>query len=165
LRVTLAAAVNSRKGGFYCQNMSRYLISAVLLLVLGTLKTAVIGDFIDSSAYPDGLIADESSLVNDSAIVDNRTVDVTVTAYSSRVGETDDDPFTTAAGTKVRTGVVAANWLPLGTKVRIPGIFGDQVFTVEDRMARKHQYKLDVWFPDTEDALRFGVRTTRVEIL
>jgi len=144
--------------------MSRYLISAVLLLVLGTL-TVVVGDTVDSSAYPEGLIADETSLLNDSAIGDNKNVEVTVTAYSSRVDETDEDPYTTAAGTKVRTGVVAANWLPLGTKVRIPRIFGDQVFTVEDRMARKHQNKLDVWFPRTEDAVRFGVRITRVEIL
>ena len=145
--------------------MSRYLISAVLLLSLGTIKTAVIGDFIDSSAYPEGLIADEVSLLNDSAIGDNKNVEVTVTAYSSREVETDETPYLTAAGTRVRTGVVAANWLPLGAKVRIPGIFGDQVFTVEDRMARKNRYKLDIWFPNTEDALRFGVKTTLIEIL
>ena len=145
--------------------MSRYLISAVLLLTLGALNTAVFGDVVTPSTYPVGDLLSESSLVNDSVIVDNKTVEVTVTAYSSRVSETDDDPFTTAAGTTVRTGVVAANWLPLGSKVRIPEIFGDQIFTVEDRMARKNANKLDVWFPNTEDALRFGVRTTRVEIL
>lgn len=143
--------------------MSRYLISAVLLISLGTLKTAVIGDIVGPTAEP---VAYDSSLVNDSPIVDNnKTVEVTITAYSSRVGETDEDPYTTAAGTTVRTGVIAANWLPFGTKVRIPDIFGDQVFTVEDRMARKHNNKLDVWFPNTRDALRFGVRRTRVEIL
>ena len=142
--------------------MSRYIISAVLLISLGTLKTAVIGDVVSPAVEP---LVYNSSLVNDTPIVDNKVVEVTVTAYSSRVSETDDDPYTTAAGTTVRTGVVAANWLPLGTKVRIPEIFGDQVFTVEDRMARKNQNKLDVWFPDTGDALRFGVRRTRVEIL
>ncbi|OGY58512.1 MAG: hypothetical protein A3C03_00145 [Candidatus Colwellbacteria bacterium RIFCSPHIGHO2_02_FULL_45_17] len=92
-------------------------------------------------------------------------VEVTVTAYSSREGETDNTPYITAAGTTVRTGVVAANWLPLGTQVRIPEIFGDQVFTVEDRMHERNSNKLDVWFPNTSDALRFGVRNTRVEIL
>lgn len=145
--------------------MSRYLISAVLLLSLGALNTAVFGDVVTPSTYPVGGLSSETSLINDTVIVDNETVEVTVTAYSSRINETDDDPFTTAAGTTVRTGVVAANWLPLGTKVRIPEIFGDQVFTVEDRMARKNRSKLDVWFPSTEDALRFGVRTTRIEIL
>jgi len=93
-------------------------------------------------------------------------VEVTVTAYSSRESETDSTPFITASGSRVRTGVVAANWLPLGTKVRIPEIFGDQVFTVEDRMHERNNHKLDVWFPSTSDALRFGVREdTRVEIL
>ena len=142
--------------------MSRYIISAVLLISLGTLKTAVIGDVVSPAVEP---LVYNSSLVNDTPIVDNRVVEVTVTAYSSRVGETDEEPFITAAGTTVRPGVVAANWLPLGTKVRIPDIFGDQVFTVEDRMARKNNNKLDVWFSDTGDALRFGVRRTRVEIL
>ena len=145
--------------------MSRYLISAALLLSLGALNTAVFGDVVTPSTYPVGDLLSESSLINDSAIVGNETVEVTVTAYSSREGETDNTPYLTAAGTTVRTGVVAANWLPLGTQVRIPEYFGDQVFTVEDRMARKNYSKLDVWFPSTSDALRFGVRTTRVEIL
>jgi len=145
--------------------MSKYLISAALLLSLGTLNTAVLGDVVGDPGYPTGDLAYTSSLENDNPIQNVKTVEVTVTAYSSREGETDSTPFTTAAGTTVRTGVVAANWLPLGTKVRIPEIFGDQVFTVEDRMARKHNSRLDVWFPDTSDALRFGVRRTRVEIL
>jgi len=145
--------------------MSRYLISAALLLSLGTLNTAVIGDVIGNPEYPIGDLAYISSLENTNPIENEKFVEVTVTAYSSRVGETDSTPYTTAAGTTVRTGVVAANWLPLGTQVRIPEYFGDQVFTVEDRMARKNHSKLDVWFPNTSDALRFGVRSTRVEIL
>ena len=145
--------------------MSRYFISAVLLISLGTLKTVVIGDVIGPSEYPQGLVSYESSLVNDSPIIDTKTVEVTVTAYSSRVSETDEDPYTTAAGTTVRTGIVAANWLPFGTKIRIPDIFGDQVFVVEDRMHKRNSNKLDIWFANTRDALRFGVRRTRVEIL
>ena len=153
-------------GVFNCQNMSRYLISAALLLSLGTLNTAVIGDVIGDPEYPTGDLVYTSSLENTNPIENEMFFEeVTVTAYSSREGETDSTPYTTAAGTTVRTGVVAANWLPLGTQVRIPEYFGDQVFTVEDRMARKHDSKLDVWFPNTSDALRFGVRSTRVEIL
>ena len=145
--------------------MSRYIISAVLLLSLGTFKTVVIGDVVGSPEYPSDPLAYTSSLVNDTPIIDSKTVEVIVTAYSSREQETDSTPYITAAGTTVRTGVVAANWLPLGTKVRIPEIFGDQIFTVEDRMHKRNQNKLDVWFPNTGDALRFGVRMTRVEIL
>ena len=145
--------------------MSRYLISAALLLSLGTLNSTVIGDVIGDPEYPTGDLAYTSSLENDSQIEATKSVEVTVTAYSSRASETDSTPYTTAAGTTVRTGVVAANWLPLGTQVRIPEIFGDQVFTVEDRMHERNSNKLDVWFPNTSDALRFGIRNTRVEIL
>jgi len=145
--------------------MSRYLISAALLLSLGTLNTAVNGDVIGDPGYPTGDLAYSYSLLNTNPIEAEKFVEVTVTAYSSREGETDNTPYITAAGTTVRTGVVAANWLPLGTQVRIPEIFGDQVFTVEDRMHERNSNKLDVWFPNTSDALRFGVRNTRVEIL
>jgi len=44
----------------------------------------------------------------------------------------------------VRDGVIATNILPFGTKVRIPEIFGDKVFVVEDRMARKHADRVDI---------------------
>jgi len=145
--------------------MSRYLISAALLLSLGTLNTTVMGDVVGDPEYPTGDLAYTSSLEGVSQIQSSNFVEATITAYSSQEGETDSTPFVTAAGTTVRTGVVAANWLPLGTQVRIPDIFGDQVFTVEDRMAQKNNHKLDVWFPSTSDALRFGVRSTRVEIL
>ena len=118
-----------------------------------------------SPDFPSDQLEYSSVLVNESPITDTKSVEVVVTAYSSREQETDDTPYVTAAGTRVRTGVVAANWLPLGTKVRIPEIFGDEVFTVEDRMHKRNGNKLDVWFPNTGDALRFGVRKTRVEIL
>jgi len=146
--------------------MSRYLISAALLLSLGTVNTAVIGDVIGDPDYPISDLAYTSSLENTNPVENSKFVEVTVTAYSSRESETDSTPYITASGTRVRTGVVAANWLPLGTKVRIPDIFGDQVFTVEDRMHERNNQKLDVWFPSTGDALRFGVReNTRIEIL
>jgi 3D (Asp-Asp-Asp) domain-containing protein len=93
-------------------------------------------------------------------------LDVIVTAYSSTVFETDDDPFITAAGTYVRDGIIANNLLPFGAKVRLPEIYGDKIFVVEDRMnSRKSDYHFDVWFPDRTDALIFGVKDTYVEIL
>ena len=61
-------------------------------------------------------------------------IQVVVTAYSSSVWETDDTPYITAAGTWVRDGIIANNYLSFGTKIRIPQLFGDKVFIVEDRM-------------------------------
>jgi len=91
---------------------------------------------------------------------------VVVTAYSSTVWETDDDPFITAAGTGVRDGIIANNLLPFGTKVRIPELYGDKVFVVEDRMSwKKGNYHIDIWFPSYLEAKEFGVERTYIEVL
>ena len=87
-----------------------------------------------------------------------------VTAYSSSPDETDDTPNITAMGSETRNGVIAANFLPFGAKVRIPKLFGDTVFTVEDRMHQRFQDRLDVWFPTKAEAKRFGLQFTEVEI-
>lgn len=93
-------------------------------------------------------------------------IEVVVTAYSSTPWETSGDPYLTAAGTPVRDGIVANNFLPFGTKVRMPEIFGDKIFVVEDRMHwRKSNYNIDIWFPSYWQALNFGVKRTYIEIL
>ena len=97
---------------------------------------------------------------------ETQKMNVVVTAYSSTTWETDDTPYVTASGTAVSDGIVANNLLSFGTKVKIPEIFGDKVFTVEDRMHwRKSDYQIDIWFPETDKALNFGVRSAYIEIL
>jgi len=89
-----------------------------------------------------------------------------VTAYSSTVAQTDSDPFITAAGTWVKEGIVASNLLPFGTEIRIPEIYGEKIFVVEDRMSwRKGEYHIDIWFPSYWEALNFGTKKTYIEIL
>jgi len=91
---------------------------------------------------------------------------VVITAYSSSVWETDDTPYLTAAGTSVREGIVANNLLPFGTKIKIPELYGERVFVVEDRMNwEKGKYHIDIWFPDYWQALNFGAKRTYIEIL
>jgi len=91
---------------------------------------------------------------------------VIVTAYSSTPQETDDSPYITAAGTWVREGIVANNFLSFGTKIRIPEIYGDKLFIVEDRMHRKKgYYHIDVWFPSYLEAKNFGAKRTYIEVL
>ena len=95
-----------------------------------------------------------------------RKIPVVVTGYSSSPWETDDSPYITAAGTWVREGIIANNFLPIGTKIRIPEIFGDKIFVVEDRMSwTKGNYHIDIWFPDYWQALNFGAKRTYIEIL
>ena len=93
-------------------------------------------------------------------------INAVITAYSSTSWETDDNPFITAAGTWVRDGIVANNYLSMGTKIRIPQIFGDKIFVVEDRMHwTKSNYHIDIWFPDYWEAKNFGVKITYIEVL
>lgn len=95
-----------------------------------------------------------------------KTIPMTITAYSSSPEETDDTPFITASGKMVADGVVANNMLPFGTKVRIPEIYGEKVFTVQDRMHyRMGEYKLDVWLPEKSQAKQFGVKKATIEVL
>jgi len=94
-----------------------------------------------------------------------KTMKVLITAYSSSFEETDETPLITASGSYVRPGVVAANFLAFGTKVRLPEIFGDQIFIVEDRLHEKNNDRVDVWFPSKEEALKFGFKISEMEIL
>ncbi len=87
-----------------------------------------------------------------------------VTAYSSDVWQTDATPTVTASGTSVRHGVIAANFLPIGTRVKLPELFGDEVFIVEDRMNRRYRRHMDVWMEETADAENFGLQWTTVEV-
>ena len=95
-----------------------------------------------------------------------KTVKMMATAYSSTPDQTDDSPFTTASGKHVIDGIIANNMLPFGTKVRIPSLYGNKIFTVEDRMhKRKGLYHLDIWFSDHTEAKNFGAQTVTIEVL
>jgi len=89
-----------------------------------------------------------------------------VTGYSSTEEETDETPFITASGKFVEDGIVANNFFPFGTKIKIPEIFGDKIFVVEDRMKKdKLKFHFDVWFDEKEKAKNFGIKFTWVEIV
>lgn len=94
------------------------------------------------------------------------TLRSTMTAYSSTPDETDDSPFVTATGACVRDGIVASNFLAFGTKLRIPQLFGDKVFEVQDRMNARYASRIDIWMKRAQDGREFGIkRNVRVEIL
>jgi len=115
------------------------------------------------------LTVQENSLLPSSPLPEpkvSKTIKVIITAYSSTPEETDDTPFITAANTMVRDGIIANNLLPFGTKIRIPELYGDKIFTVEDRMSsKKGYYHFDIWFPSKEEAKEFGAKLTHIEVL
>lgn len=92
-----------------------------------------------------------------------------ITAYNSEVGQTDNDPCTTANGFNLckhnQEDSIAANFLKFGTKVKIPELFGDRVFIVRDRMNKKHPNRVDVWMKEHDDAIHFGKRTATIQVI
>lgn len=99
------------------------------------------------------------------ATIEESSRRVWVTAYSSSFEETDDTPFITASGKHVRDGIIAANFLPLYSKVRIPEYFGDKIFIVEDRMHPRKTNFVDIWMPSKYAAIKFGITKTDIIIV
>ena len=103
-----------------------------------------------------------------------KTYNVRATAYSSTPDQTDDTPCHTATNYNVCIGdknVIAANFyinglrVPFGTLVRIPDVYGDKVFVVEDRMNARYTNNIDIWFPARNLALEFGIQSVTIEIV
>lgn len=98
-----------------------------------------------------------------------RTSTHVITAYNSEAAQTDDSPCITANGFNVcEHGVedtIAANFLKFGTKVQIPELFGDRVFVVRDRMNKRYSNRVDVWMLDRHDAIQFGVKTAKINVV
>jgi len=105
----------------------------------------------------------EHKLIHDSN--DSKTMRVAVTAYSSCPSETDGDPYITASGNWVQDGIVAANFLPFGTELKIPELYGNKIFVVQDRMHPRKKYQIDIWFPSKAGAIEFGAHYTYIELI
>lgn len=92
-----------------------------------------------------------------------------MTAYNSEAAQTDDSPCITANGFNVcEHGIedtIAANFLKMGTKVKIPDLYGDRIFVVRDRMNKKHPDRVDIWMKDRASAIKFGVKTAKIQVL
>ncbi len=98
-----------------------------------------------------------------------RTSTHTITAYNSEAGQTDDSPCITANGYDVCANevedTIAANFLKFNTKVKIPELFGDRIFVVRDRMNKKHPNRVDVWMVKKSDAIQFGVKVAKIQVI
>ena len=96
----------------------------------------------------------------------NKVVAAVITAYTSTPDQTDDSPFIAATGKRVHDGMIAANWLPFGAIIKIPALYGDKEFIVEDRMNSRYGYgRLDIWLDASKaDARKFGVKRVDVEV-
>jgi len=160
----------------------KILISLILILILigwgSVFEAKSQEEGVDSAKFPN-----EGSLENRLITVQGNSVlavsnhfnpepkvikkmKVVITGYSSTVWETDETPELTASGTLTREGIVANNGLSIGTKIKIPELYGDKIFVVEDRMSqRAGPYHIDIWFPSYFEAKNFGAKRTYIEIL
>jgi 3D (Asp-Asp-Asp) domain-containing protein len=127
----------------------------------------------------DIIIKAEESLKNDNIIYNgfpqNKSLKTNkiglraLTAYNSDVSQCDDSPCITANGFNVcEHGIedtVASNFLPFGTKIKIPDLFGNRIFVVRDRMNARFQNTIDIWMKDRSSAIKFGVKIAKIEVL
>ncbi len=168
----------------------KYLIIVLSVMIASTFASSARADFFDNSSTWsfDSLyqnIQGISTIIPDTSTIQSNAVAsvtnpstsktkakspvksfvVSASAYSSSVDETDSTPFITAKGTYVRDGIVATNFLPFGTAIKIPEVYGNKIFVVEDRMNSRYWYNVDVWFPSKDLAKQFGRKTVRIEIV
>jgi 3D (Asp-Asp-Asp) domain-containing protein len=160
-----------------------FLVFSVMLFGILFESHLVFGEKAGNNALTENLIRDISNNLDKELVVSQEnsllaisnpdpeprvveTFPVTLTAYSSTILETDESPYFTASGTHVKDGTVASNLLPFGTKIKIPELYGDKTFVVEDRLHwSAGKDKIDIWFSSRQEALNFGVKRTYIEIL
>lgn len=122
-------------------------------------------------------VADTKTETNEFPVANEKNplkkITVVITAYSSEVWQTDSTPCITANGHDLCKqyneqgfgDTIAANFLPMGKQVKIPGLFGDKIFVVRDRMNARYGYgRIDIWMPSTEEARQFGVKRIEMEV-
>ncbi len=147
------------------QNITKRLllgVIGVILLGIASMQIARAETFLDN-----GLTLEQvNKIINHPSLEVVKKIKMVVTAYSSTPEQTDDTPFITASGKNVADGIVANNMLPFGARIRIPELYSDKIFVVEDRMhQRKGKYQLDIWFPEYSQAKSFGAKVASIEIL
>ncbi|WP_225430025.1 RlpA-like double-psi beta-barrel domain-containing protein [Deinococcus detaillensis] len=160
-------------------------LAGAAALALSTLGTAqVTGDLIlpqlpeaslTQTAVQSMLGLGEPALPDEVAASRTRgaTRTVKATAYNSEAGQTDNSPFVTATGTRVRPGVIALSRdllriFPYGSRVTLQdsaGLLNGRVFIVEDTMNVRMANTVDIWMGSRAQALAWGSRTVRITAL
>ena len=92
-----------------------------------------------------------------------KTIKAEITMYSSEVGQTDDTPFTTANGERVKDGGIACPVkYKFGTKVEI----NNKIYKCNDRMGTRYQNTehFDIWSESKQQALSFGRKQMTIKV-
>ena len=136
------------------------------ILTVAILFGVIISQTVRAETLSDRAPISDIVKIDESSLKVVKKIKMIVTAYSSTPEQTDNTPFITASGKSVIDGIVANNMLPFGARIRIPELYGDKIFVVEDRMhQRKGKYHLDVWLSEYLQARNFGAKITYIEVL
>lgn len=105
---------------------------------------------------------------------------VTVTAYNPLAAQTDNTPFITATGTRMRAGIVALSrdllpMIPYGSLIRFVklqkdpaachGVLPPGTFRIEDTMHRRKTRQVDIAVMNYTAARTFGRCKGMIEVL
>lgn len=114
-------------------------------------------------------VIDKTFSISLAATIKEVKIPVVATGYSSTPDQTDDTPLYTSTGDHVFDGLVAANFLAFGTKIKIPELYGNKVFIVKDRMNARYNnanpHRLDIWFSNRAQAKKFGLQKVEIIVL
>ncbi len=139
--------------------MTKRVLAVTIIGVVNVFNLAIAAAPVEPPGPNQEALTQLSALKSETAIESPyETITADITAYSSTSDQTDDTPFVTASNSRARDGVVAANFLKFGTKLKIPELFGEKVFKVEDRMHSRFEDRIDVWFPNRAAAEKFGIK-------
>ncbi len=167
----------SRKNWILAKISLKFIKNSLLILVILTLiwqfalpKATSLAYTIKDEILPQAAFAEQ--VENPAPLADlgepSRVITVPVTAYNSLPGQTDNTPCITANGFDLcknnTQNVIAANFLPFGTKVRFPDYDPDTIYTVQDRMNKRYTYRADIWMQNHKDAVDFGLQHLTMEI-
>lgn len=120
------------------------------------------GDINPAASYAkafESVISYTSLVAQNPFVKSTRRMRVTTTAYTNTVAETDETPCIAASGFNICANpekkIVAANFLPFHTKVKINGEF----YSVEDHMNSRYngQNRVDILVQSRDEARKRGI--------
>ena len=128
--------------------------------IVGMIVAATIAGFIA------GMIAGRAIPRSSKVYIDMGTR--TITAYQAVEAQCDATPDIGAGGRVAINGKptgkwFACNWLPFGTKIVIPSITGDIVWTCRDRMNKRFPHRVDLLI--SKGAAGVGCRPAKVFVV
>lgn len=102
------------------------------------------------------IISDNFILPISSVVYAKEKVNAIITGYSSTKGQTDNTPFITASGQRVRDGIIACpDYCEFGDIIEIEGM---GLFECQDVMNKRYRddHYYDIWFESRWLAIEFG---------